>query len=68
MLYNLPVLLLLIVVLFAVMTAIFQLLWNTTMPELFDLKPITFWQALRLLLIAGFLFGAGGFVRFNIGG
>ena len=39
--------------------ALFQWLWNITMPQVFDLKIITFWQALRLLLIGAFLFGAG---------
>ncbi len=39
--------------------ALFQWLWNITMPEVFDLKLITFWQAFRLLLIAAFLFGTG---------
>ncbi|KAF1084936.1 hypothetical protein SPSYN_01072 [Sporotomaculum syntrophicum] len=34
-----------------------QYLWNTTIPELFNLKPVTYWQAFRLLLIAGLLFG-----------
>ncbi len=39
--------------------ALFQWLWNITMPQVFNLKIITFWQAFRLLLIAAFLFGAG---------
>jgi hypothetical protein len=47
-------------------TAIFQWLWNMTMPEVFGLNPITFWQAFRLLVIAGFL-TSGGFVKFNLG-
>lgn len=32
-------------------------LWNMTMPQVFGLKVITYWQAFRLLLIAGLLFG-----------
>lgn len=32
-------------------------LWNMTIPQVFGLKEITFWQAFRLLLIAGLLFG-----------
>lgn len=39
--------------------AIFQWLWNITMPQVFSLATITFWQAFRLLLIAAFLFGTG---------
>ena len=36
--------------------ALFKWLWNSTMPQVFDLKEITFWQAFRLILIASFLF------------
>lgn len=32
-------------------------LWNITMPIVFNLKTITYWQAFRLLLIAAILFG-----------
>jgi len=59
---------LLIPIVIAIMTAIFQWLWNITMPQVFDLKQITFWQAFRILLLAGFLFGAGSFINFNTGG
>ena len=58
----------LIPVVIAIATAIFQWLWNITIPQVFDLKEITFWQAFRILLLAGFLFGAGSFIKFNIGG
>jgi len=54
-----PFLLFLIVVpvLVACFTIIFQMLWNTTMIKIFKLPMITFWEAFRLLLIAWFLFG-----------
>ena len=48
-------------ILFFVGTAIFQWLWNITMPEAFGLKEIRFWVAFRLLLIAAFLTSAGLF-------
>ncbi|EEG76028.1 hypothetical protein [Dethiobacter alkaliphilus] len=38
-------------------TALLQWLWNITMPDVFNLKVITFWQAFRLLIIAAILFG-----------
>lgn len=38
-------------------TLLLQYLWNTTIPELFNLKPVSYWQAFRLLLIASILFG-----------
>lgn len=47
-------------------TAIFQWLWNITMPEAFGLRPIRFWIAFRLLLIAAAL-TSGGFARFTFG-
>jgi hypothetical protein len=34
-----------------------QYLWNITMPQVFNLKEVTYWQAFRLLLIAAILFG-----------
>ena len=46
---------LLILLLVLLTTAVFQWLWNITMPEIFGLGKIRFWVALRLLLIAGFL-------------
>lgn len=46
----------------AILIWIFQWLWNTTMPAIFPVPSLTFWQALRLLLIAGALFGGGGTV------
>jgi hypothetical protein len=54
----------LIVAIFVVMVFVFQLLWNTTMPQVFKLGEITFWQAFRLLLLASILFG-GSWVRHN---
>jgi hypothetical protein len=48
-------------------TAVFQLLWNLTMPQVFGLRQIGFWVAFRLLLMAGIL-TSGGLVRFNVGG
>jgi hypothetical protein len=46
-------------------TAIFQWLWNITMPEVFGLARIRFWIAFRLLLIAGFLAG-GQFIPISL--
>lgn len=45
------------ILLFFLITRLFQWLWNITMPQVFNLKEITFWQAFRLLLLAGLLFG-----------
>ena len=58
-----------ILVLFLAMllAATFQWLWNITMPEVFGLNPLSFWQAFRLLLIALFL-TSGGFIKIQLGG
>jgi len=32
-------------------------LWNITMPRMFKLAEITYWEAFRLILIAWILFG-----------
>ena len=37
--------------------AILHYLWNDTVPEIFGLKEISYWQAFRLFLIAFLLFG-----------
>ncbi len=47
--------------------ALFQYLWNCTIPDIFKLPEISFWEAFRLLLISAFLFG-GSFLRFRAGG
>lgn len=39
-------------------TKIFQWLWNITIPELFGLKEIRYWQAFRLIIICKILFAA----------
>ena len=55
-----------VVVLVLFFTAIFQWPWNITMPEVFGLRPIAYWTAFRLLLIAGFL-TSSHFINFNFG-
>lgn len=46
------------------MPAILSWLWNMTMPEIFGLKTIEYWQAFRLIIIAAILTG-GGILNFN---
>ncbi len=54
-----------IVVAVFVVPLIFQLLWNITVPEVFGLRMIRYWQAFRLLLMASMIFGAGNLLHFN---
>ena len=37
--------------------ALFKYLWNITIPDIFGLETITYWQTFRLLIIATLLFG-----------
>ena len=60
LLKMIPNIFLIIVLLVVVATVAFKWLWNTTIPQIFGLKEITYWQSLRLLLIAWLLFGHFG--------
>jgi hypothetical protein len=51
---------LLILILIPLVVALFQWLWNITMPQVFNLNTVTFWQAFRLLPISSLLFKSGG--------
>lgn len=46
-------------IILALVTFIFRWLWNTTMPEVFGVKELTFMQALKIMLISAMLFGGG---------
>jgi hypothetical protein len=41
----------------AVMVVVLWWLWNITMPQVFNLPRLGFWQAFRLVIIAAILFG-----------
>jgi hypothetical protein len=59
------IVLVLIPALIALSIVIFRWLWNITMPQVFGLRPVTFWQAFRVLLIASILFGNVSFAQVN---
>lgn len=46
-------------VIIALVTLFFRWIWNMTMPDVFGIKSLTFWQAFRILLLASILFGGG---------
>jgi len=56
-----PVEVLMIIVIVVVIVfgipAFLRWLWNMTMPDVFDLRKITYWQSFRLMLISSILFG-----------
>jgi len=47
------------VIVISIITLIFRWLWNTTMPDVFGVKSLTFVQALKIMLISTILFGGG---------
>ena len=53
-----------VVLLIFLVAAIFQWLWNMTMPEAFGLKPVSYWIAFRLLVIADILLSPS-YLRFH---
>lgn len=42
-----------------------KLLWNSVMVDIFSLPKITFFQALQLLFLTGFLFQSGNIIQGN---
>jgi succinate dehydrogenase hydrophobic anchor subunit len=46
-----------VIVSFAVFVLVFRWIWNHTVPAVFGLKEITFWQALGILILASILTG-----------
>lgn len=47
----------LILVLFFLVPWLLRWVWNMTCPQLFGAPTITYWQAFRLLVLVGILFG-----------
>lgn len=50
-----------------IFTLIFRWIWNRTVPAVFGLKQITFWQAIGILLLASILFGGHRVVNTDLG-
>ena len=44
-------------VLSAIFVLVFRWLWNSTMPEVFGVKALSFGQSLKILILASILFG-----------
>ena len=44
-------------ILVAVLVVVFRWLWNSTLPEVFGVREVSFWQAFKIMLLAGILFG-----------
>lgn len=50
---------LMVILFFTVVTGVVMYLWNWLMPDIFSLRPITFWEAAGILLLSKILFGFG---------
>jgi hypothetical protein len=51
---------------FVVFVLIFRWIWNRTVPAVFGLKQITFWQAVGILILASILTGGHRIVSTDI--
>lgn len=57
--------LLLLLVLVFVVAGILQWLWNITIPDIFGIRVIRYWEAFRLMIICGILFSGTGATFIN---
>jgi len=55
-----------VLVSFVVFVLVFRWIWNRTVPAVFGLKQITFWQAVGILLLASILTGGHRIVSTDI--
>ena len=44
-----------------VLSGVLMWLWNITLTRIFNVREITYWEALRLLIISAILFGKVGY-------
>jgi succinate dehydrogenase hydrophobic anchor subunit len=51
---------------FVVFVLVFRFIWNRTVPAVFGLKEITFWQAVGILILASILTGGHRIVSTDV--
>jgi hypothetical protein len=51
---------------FVLLVLVFRWIWNRTVPAVFGLKEITFWQAVGILLLASLLTGGHRIVSIDV--
>lgn len=61
---TIPIMIFMGIIALFIVAMILQWLWDITMPDIFGIKEITYWQSFRLFLIAIILFG-GSPLKFN---
>jgi succinate dehydrogenase hydrophobic anchor subunit len=55
-----------VLVAFVVFVLVFRWIWNRTVPAVFGLKEITFWQAVGILILASILTGGHRIVTMDL--
>ena len=55
-----------VLIAFVVFVLVFRWIWNRTVPAVFGLKEITFWQAVGILILASILTGGHRIVSTDI--
>jgi succinate dehydrogenase hydrophobic anchor subunit len=55
-----------VLVSFVVFVLVFRWIWNRTVPAVFGLKEITFWQAVGILILASILTGGHRIVSTDV--
>jgi len=53
-------------ILFVVFVLVFRWIWNWTVPAVFGLRQITFWQAVGILILASILTGGHRIVSIDL--
>jgi hypothetical protein len=51
---------------FSISVGLVQLLWNTTLPKIGPFGRITFWQAVRLVILGMLLTGTASFIQITL--
>lgn len=56
---NMAGLVLLALLLFTAVLFLTQWIWNSTIADIFKLRPITLWEAFKIILLSAIIFGGG---------
>lgn len=64
--YYVTFIIICIIVAFILFTLFVQFLWNKLMPEIFNVKTITFLQTVGLMILIHMLFGCSQYINTNL--
>ena len=60
-----PLMPILAIAAFFIAIRIIQALWNSTLPDIFQIRKITYWEACRIAILCWLLFGGGSLVHYS---